>query len=82
MSNFIKQQEAVKDAKEVEKLSRETLGKFFYDLAKIVFTGIVVGDIITYVSDTSKQFLWVFVAVGLFATIILAYVGYQIIKKK
>ena len=43
MSNFIKQQEERKEAKDKERLSHETLGKFFFDLAKIMFTALVVG---------------------------------------
>ncbi|HJD10589.1 MAG TPA: hypothetical protein H9922_05480 [Candidatus Phocaeicola caecigallinarum] len=35
MGNFAKQQEEHKEAKEREKLSRETLGKFFYDLGAL-----------------------------------------------
>lgn len=35
MSNFTTQQEKQNEVKEKEKLGRETLGKFFYDLAKI-----------------------------------------------
>lgn len=31
-------------------LSRETLGKFFYDLAKIVFTALVTGSLVTMVT--------------------------------
>lgn len=42
MSNFAKQQEEKNEAKEKEKLSRKTLGKFFYDLAKIAFTALVI----------------------------------------
>lgn len=33
--------------KENTGIGRETLGKFFYDLAKIVFTGLVVGGVIS-----------------------------------
>ena len=38
MGNWSVQQEAKKEVKEKERTSRETLGKFFYDLAKLVFT--------------------------------------------
>ena len=43
MGNWEKQQEAKKEEKESEKLSREVLGKFFYDLAKLVFTAHGIG---------------------------------------
>lgn len=51
MGNFAKQQEEHKEAKEREKLSREILGKFFYDLAKIAFTALVVGSIVSVVTE-------------------------------
>ena len=38
MGKFMEQQEWLKEVKETRKLSREKLGSFFYDLAKIVFT--------------------------------------------
>ena len=41
MGKFIEIQEARKEVKEKEKVSRETLGKFFYDLAKTSFTVMV-----------------------------------------
>ena len=38
MGKWEKQLEVIKESKEKEKISRETLGKFFYDLAKTSFT--------------------------------------------
>ena len=35
MGNWERQQEAKTEAREKERLSREVLGKFFYDLAKL-----------------------------------------------
>ena len=40
MGSWSEQQEVKKEVKEKEKTSRETLGKFFYDLAKISFTAL------------------------------------------
>lgn len=40
MGNWSEKQEAKKEVKEKEKISRETLGKFFYDLAKTSFTDV------------------------------------------
>ena len=37
MSNFDSNRKAKEERKEKDKLSRENLGKFFYDLAKLVF---------------------------------------------
>lgn len=75
MGNFAKQQEIIKDAKEKEKTSRETLGKFFYDLAKIVFTALVVGNIFT-----KEVINWTLIITGGIMVVALAYIGYRIIK--
>ena len=42
------------EVKEKEKLGRETLGKFFYDLAKIAFTALVVGSIVSVTAEQKK----------------------------
>lgn len=47
MGSWSEQQEVKKEVKEKEKTSRETLGKFFYDLAKISFTALVVGSVVS-----------------------------------
>lgn len=48
MGNFIRQQEEKKEVKEKEKISRENLGKFFYDLGKTSFTAMVVGGAVSF----------------------------------
>ncbi len=49
MGKFAERQEWLKDAKETRRLSRDKLGSFFYDLAKIVFTTLVVGGLFALV---------------------------------
>lgn len=52
----MKQQEERKEANEKEKLSRETLGKFFFDLAKLVFTAMaLVGGVSLIVNEAQLQ---------------------------
>lgn len=51
-----------------QNLCRETLGKFFYDLAKIVFTSLVAGS------------YWIFIVIGTLVTGILSYIGFRIIE--
>ncbi len=80
MGNFAKQQEEHKEAKEREKLSRETLGKFFYDLAKIAFTALVVGSIVSVVTEQKKFEHWILIAIGSLVTYIFSIIGYKIIK--
>ena len=51
MGKFIEIQEARKEVKEKEKVSRETLGKFFYDLAKTSFIVMVAGSAVSFFTD-------------------------------
>ena len=80
MSNFIKQQEERKEAKDKERLSHETLGKFFFDLAKIMFTALVVGSIMSVVSEEGKPEYYILIVLGIFSTYILSYIGNRRIK--
>ncbi len=71
-----------RDDKEKEKLSRETLGKFFYDLAKTCFAAMVVTNAIALViGDGENYATWILLLVGIAGTFIFARVGYIIIKK-
>lgn len=81
ISNFVKQQEERKEAKEKEKLSRETLGKFFFDLAKLVFTAMaLVGGVSLIVNEAQMQ-QGILAIVGVALTFGFATVGYKILKK-
>lgn len=80
MGNWSDQQEVKKENKEKEKLSRETLGKFFYDLAKISFTALVVGSIVSVATHQEKIEYWLLILIGIFVTYIFSYIGYKIIK--
>lgn len=81
MSNWEKQQEAKKEARENDKLSREALGKYFYDLAKVTFTAMVVGGAVAWISDSQKDYSWILLLLGILSTVALSYVGYKIIKR-
>ena len=59
MGSWSEQQEVKKEVKEKEKTSRETLGKFFYDLAKISFTALVVGSVVSVATQQRKVRNWV-----------------------
>lgn len=80
MGNWSERQEAKKEVKEKEKLSREALGKFFYDLAKISFTALVVGSVVSVATQQERMEYWVLIFIGVFVTYIFSYIGYKIIK--
>lgn len=82
MGNWSVQQEAKKEVKEKERTSRETLGKFFYDLAKLVFTAmaLVVGGV-SLIIDEPQIKQGVLLATGMLLTYIFASIGYNILKR-
>ena len=62
---------------------RENLGKFFYDLAKLVFAGLVVGAVTPLFNegaDFGNPRLWGILAVGVGLTVLLGYVGNKICR--
>lgn len=56
------------------------LGKFFYDLAKITFTALVVGSVASIITGQEQLEYWLLMAIGTTATCLLAYIGYKTIK--
>lgn len=81
MGDFSNRQKAKEEAKQSEKLSRETFGKYFYDLAKVTFTAMVVGGAVAWISDSASDSAWLLLLLGIVSTITLTYVGYRIIKQ-
>ena len=68
------------ETKEKERTSREILGKYLYDLSKLVFGVMVLGVIIPWLTDDENKNYWLIFGVGLFSTIILALFGNRILK--
>ena len=70
-----------KEEKEKQKTSRETLGKFFYDLAKTTFAVMVLGNVATvFIGDTDAVIVSTMIFLGMFTTFLFAYVGNKVLK--
>lgn len=72
---------AQREDKEKQKVSRETTGKFFYDLAKASFTTMVIGSMASFFSDSIV--FWKPICLlcsGIFLTVFLALIGNKILK--
>ena len=61
-------------------ISRENLSKFFYDLAKLTFAAIVLGEMLVLQKDMADPMSWYMICVGILQTYILAYIGNKILK--
>lgn len=80
MSNFSKMQEERTERKEKDKTRRETLGKFFYDLAKLTFAAIVLGGLTPIYANMDNSTNWGLIIAGTVFTIIFSLIGNKILK--
>lgn len=80
MGNWERQQDAKKEERERDKIGRETLGKFFYDLAKLTFATMVLGGMVSVFTDLTKINYWNLMLSGFVFTFALAYLGRRILK--
>ena len=69
------------ELRDIDKVSRETLGKFFYDLAKLVFAGVVLVNASSVDLSENKAYVIFMMISGLILTFGLALLGYLILKR-
>lgn len=81
MGNWSEQQAAKKETRERDKISRETLGKYFYDLSKLSFGAMVLGVVVPWFANTSHEKDWILLSIGIVTTFLFAISGYNTIKK-
>ena len=82
MSKFAEQKIQFAEKREMEKSSRENLGKFFYDLAKLSFAGLVLASGTTLFSPADDGTQIYRFALGVLSTFVFAISGYKTIKNK
>ncbi|BAR50276.1 hypothetical protein TF3313_2864 [Tannerella forsythia 3313] len=84
MGRFEQQQEQKKEKKEKEKTRREALGKFYFDLAKLVFAALVLGGMLSLFqqddSNSSSANTYIMMILGGVSTVGLVIVGNKILK--
>jgi len=80
MGKFTDQQTIKKEAKEKEKVRRETLGKFFYDLAKLSFAGLVIAWLTQMPENYYDVKNVVVLLFGISFTILFSIIGDKILK--
>ena len=68
------------ELKERNKVSREMLGKYFYDLSKLVFAGVVIGGVMQFAQSKDFELLPIMASLGIFVSVIFAIVGFIILK--
>ena len=80
MGNWSVQQEAKKEVKEKDKVRREKLAGFFFNLAQLTFAGLVLGGITPIYANVEAGINWYVLTAGSVWTIMLAKVGNTILK--
>lgn len=80
MGNWVKQIEIAKEHKEKDKVRKEKIAGYFFDLSKLSFAGLVIGVILplfTYVGDYK---IWCAASLGMLLTIMSALFANKILK--
>ncbi len=80
MGNWSEQQEVKKEGKEKDKVRREKLAGYFFDLSKLVFAALVLGGITPLFTNVSNEMNWFTIFLGAFSTYIFANFANRILK--
>jgi len=80
MSEFGKSHEIRKERKEKDKVRREKLAGYFFDLSKLSFAGLVIGIVLPLFSDSQNSVMWAVISLGCILTISSAMLANKILK--
>lgn len=80
MGNWSNQQEVKKEAKEKDKVRREKLAGYFFNLSQLTFVALVLGGITPLYTNTNLGINWYVLIAGAILTIVLANIGNLILK--
>lgn len=80
MSNFSKDIDRKKEHKEKDKVRKEKLASFFFDVAKLIIAGIVIGGITPIYSNDYINVNYLVVIFGTVAAVFFAWIGNKILK--
>lgn len=82
MSNFSNQANRKDETRKVESGRREALGKYFYDLSKLTFAGMVLGVVLPLSQDLGNISYRFLLAGGVTLTFVLANFANKLHKLK
>lgn len=80
MGNWSEQQEAKKENKEKDKVRKEKLAGYFFDLSKLSFAGLVIGVVIPLYSNMADENNWYSICTGITLSIVSALLANKILK--
>ena len=80
MSNWKKQLEIRERTLEKEKIRREKLAGYFFDISKLSFAGLVIGIVLPLFSNVDDLKIWGAASLGLLLTIMAATLANKILR--
>lgn len=80
MGNWSEQQEVKKEFKEKDKIRKEKLAGYFFDLSKLSFAGLVIGIVIPLYSNITDENNWYVVITGIMLATVSALLANKILK--
>ena len=70
----------MREGKEKDKVRREKLAGYFFDLSKLIFAALVLGGITPFFTNMSNDINWITILLGGFSTYIFASFANRILK--
>lgn len=80
MSNWSEQQKRQGEVKEKNRVRKEKLAGFFFDIAKLTYAGMVIGVVIPLLSDFDNTKSWFAASFGMLLTAASATLANKILK--
>lgn len=80
MGSWSNQQEAKKETKEKDKVRKEKLASYFFDLSKLSFVGLVIGIVVPLYSNITNENNWYVVITGIMLATVSALLANKILK--
>lgn len=80
MGNWEKRQQDKREGREKDRVRREKLAGYFFDLSKLIFAALVLGGITPVFTDTLNEINWITILLGIFSTFIFANFANRILK--
>ena len=79
MGKFMEQQEALKALREMKRVKKEAMAKYFYDLSKLAFAAMVLGGMVSSFQDADLK--WgIVIVLGMLMAISFCITGNNLLK--
>lgn len=79
MGKFMEQQEALKALREMKRVKKEAMAKYFYGLSKLAFAAMVLGGMVSFFQDADLK--WgIVIVLGMLMAISFCITGNNLLK--